>query len=63
MLPGEDLDMSMQTVDRMSIDEGDEGDSDDDIAPSREGMVARIARSGYIRPRRYGVSLHPYLCF
>ena len=63
VLPGEDLDMSMQTVDRMSIDEGDEGDSDDDIAPSREGMVARIARSGYIRPRRYGVSLHPYLCF
>ena len=63
VIPGEELHTSMQTVDRLSIDEGDEGDSDDDIAPSREGIVAHIARSGYVRPRRYGASLHPYLCF
>ena len=68
VFPGEDLHRAMQTVDRnvsddASVNEGEISDSDDDIAPTREEMVARIDRSGYVRPRRYGAALHPYLCF
>ena len=65
VFPGEDLDVAMQSVDRMTLSEVNEREICDstELAPSREEMVARIARSGYIRPRRYGAALHPYLCF
>ena len=64
VFPDEDLDAAIQSVDRIEINEPDEvSDSDDDIAPSREDLVARIARSGYVRPHPFGVGLHPYLCF
>ena len=64
VFPGEDLDVAMQSVDCNLSDEPDEVSHEDgDVAPSREDLVSRIARSGYVRPRRFGVALHPYLCF
>ena len=63
VFPDEDLDAAMQSFDRLETAEDDSSVPDGDIAPSREEMVARISRSGYVRPRRYGVALHPYLCF
>ena len=63
VFPGEDLDAAMQSFDRRETAEDDSSFPDGDIAPSREEMVARISRSGYVRPRRYGAALHPYLCF
>lgn len=63
VFPGEDLDTAMQSFDRLDGAEDESSVPDQDIAPSREQMVARISRSGYVRPRRYGVALHPYLCF
>ena len=54
----------MQSIDRTNVETEELSSVPvDDVAPSREEMVARIARSGYVRPRRYGVALHPYLCF
>ena len=63
VFPGEDLDSAMQSFDRLDVAEDESSVPDEDIAPSREQMAARISRSGYVRPRRYGVALHPYLCF
>ena len=64
VLPDEDLELAMQSIDRMNVETEELSSVPvDDVAPSREEMVARIARSGYVRPRRYGVALHPYLCF
>ena len=63
VLPDEEVDQSMQSFDRLDITADEVPVPDDDTAPSRDEMVARISRSGYVRPRRYGVALHPYLCF
>ena len=40
-----------------------EEDRADPLALSREQMVHRIAESGYIRPRTYGVNQVPYLFY
>ena len=63
VVPGEEVDKAMQSFDRRDIEAEEVPVPDEGIAPSRDEMVARISRSGYIRPRRYGVALHPYLCF
>ena len=64
VLPGEDLHVAMWCVDRIPVGcESELSDSDDDLAPTRERMVSRINRAGYVRPRRYGVALHPHICF
>lgn len=63
VVPEEELDKAMQSVDRRDTAADEVHVRDDDIAPSREEMVSRISTSGYIRPRRYGVAIHPYLCF
>ena len=33
------------------------------VAPTMEEMVARVAQSGYIRPRTYGVTQNPYIFY
>ena len=63
VFPDEELDKAMQSFDRHDIAADEVPVPDEDIAPSRDEMVSHISRSGYIRPRRYGVALHPYLCF
>ena len=42
-------------------DEFVETDRADEIAPTRDAMVERVALSGYIRPRTYGVVRDPYV--
>ena len=63
VFPEEEVDKAMQSFDRRDLVADEVPVPDDDIAPSREEMVARIAEKGYVRPRRYGAALHPYLCF
>ena len=63
VFPDEEVDQAIQSFDRRDVAANEIPVPDDDITPSRDEMVSRISRSGYIRPRRYGVTLHPYLCF
>ena len=63
VFPDEEVDQAIQSFDRRDVAANEVPVPDDGIAPSRDEMVSRISRSGYIRPRRYGVALHPYLCF
>ena len=63
VFPEEEVDTAMQSFDRRDLAADEVPVPDEDIAPSRDEMVSHISRSGYIRPRRYGAALHPYLCF
>ena len=40
-----------------------ETDRADPVAPTREEMVERVAQSGYVRPRTYGITQNPHIFY